>query len=180
MESFEAGSTSRCPLGNRLLCTVTLFCCSWHHETAAARQEIIRTRKALQDIQNNIRRLSAAATADEAAVQAGLEANRYLLQAYTQAESGQKLYCLVPFNIVHGRHAAAPSLRLPSCWTISPARCETNAPVFMRMTPTATRPCDGTQASRRAGAVAYAYSTWHTEACDVPAATSKHSSRATA
>lgn len=50
--------------------------CSWNEKTAAARQEVVRTRRALKDIQGNISKVQATVAADEAAVQASLTAAR--------------------------------------------------------------------------------------------------------
>ena len=51
-----------------------LWPCSWNKETAAARQEVARTHKALKDIQSNISKVQCSMAAENAAFKAAAEA----------------------------------------------------------------------------------------------------------
>lgn len=48
--------------------------CSWNNETAAARQEVARTHKALKDIQGNINIVQSSVATEDAALKAAAEA----------------------------------------------------------------------------------------------------------
>lgn len=52
----------------------TVPACSWNQETAAARQEITRTHKALKDIQSNVSKVQSSVAAENAAFKAAAEA----------------------------------------------------------------------------------------------------------
>lgn len=48
--------------------------CSWNQETAAARQEILRTKRALTDIDSNIKEIQGSIASTSAALQAATKA----------------------------------------------------------------------------------------------------------
>lgn len=70
----------------RLQINVTAPACSWNQETAAARQEITRTHKALKDIQSNISKVQSSVAAENAAFKAAAEAAQLEQQLEQQVQ----------------------------------------------------------------------------------------------
>jgi predicted transcriptional regulator len=58
----------------------------WNQETAAARQEIARTQKALKDIQTNIHKVQSSVAAEDAAFKAAAEAAQLEQQLEQQVQ----------------------------------------------------------------------------------------------
>jgi chromosome segregation ATPase len=59
---------------------------SWNQETAAARQEVARTHKALKDIQSNIDKVQSSVAAEDAALKAAAEAAQLEQQLEQQVQ----------------------------------------------------------------------------------------------
>jgi hypothetical protein len=60
--------------------------CSWNQQTAAARQEVARTHKALKDIQSNISTVQSSVAAEDAALKAAAEAAQLEQQLEQQVQ----------------------------------------------------------------------------------------------
>lgn len=70
----------------RYMTSVLAAACSWNHETAAARQEVARTHKALKDIQGNIDKVQSSVAAEDAALKAAAEAAQLEQQLEQQVQ----------------------------------------------------------------------------------------------